>query len=138
VFPSALSDRGIAAALEADITRSRSATRFDHDRASDTVRYSPEIEAAVYFCCVEALQNAAKHAPHAAAGVRLTHDRDWLVFEVTDAGPGFNMRDVRGGTGLQGMADRLAAVGGTLTVRSTPGHGTTVTGRLEARSGHAL
>ena len=65
--------------------------------------------------------------------MRLTRDSEWLVFEVADTGPGFDMGvSAPRGTGLQGMADRLAAIGGSLTVRSMPGSGTTVTGRVAA------
>jgi signal transduction histidine kinase len=102
VFPAALADRGIGAALEVDLLRSHSEARLDGDETLAPVRYAPDVEAAVYFCCIEALQNAAKHAPEARAGVRLRRDGEWLVFEVADTGPGFDMTAWRGGTGLQG------------------------------------
>jgi signal transduction histidine kinase len=98
--------------------------------AGELRRHSLEIEAAVYFCCLEALQNVAKYADASRAVVRLSEDGGRLVFEVEDDGSGFEPGATRYGTGLQGMADRLDAVRGSLEVRSAPGRGTTVVGRL--------
>jgi signal transduction histidine kinase len=84
----------------------------------------------VYFCCLEALQNVAKYAGATSATVCLYADDGTLTFEVTDDGAGFDPSTTSYGTGLQGMADRLSAQGGTLEVRSAPGEGTTVTGRV--------
>jgi hypothetical protein len=95
-------------------------------------RYSPDAESTVYFCALEALQNVAKHARASRVTVRLAAAEDGLEFSVTDDGAGFPAAAQRPGSGLQGMADRLAAHGGTLDIRSEPGHGTTVTGRLPA------
>ncbi len=77
----------------------------------------------------------AKHARASRATVRLSGSGDALEFSVTDDGAGFPATATRAGSGLQGMSDRLAAHGGTLTVRSHPGQGTTITGRLPVRSG---
>jgi signal transduction histidine kinase len=88
----------------------------------------------VYFCVLEALQNVAKHAGAARATVRLSAAGDALEFSVSDDGPGFDATAQRYGSGLQGMADRLAALGGTIHVRSQPGHGTAITARLPARA----
>jgi signal transduction histidine kinase len=87
----------------------------------------------VYFCCLEALQNRAKHAPSACGHVELAVEDGWLTFAVSDDGPGFDSQQARAGSGLQNMADRMAAVGGKLEVRSEPGRGTTVAGRVPAR-----
>jgi signal transduction histidine kinase len=92
-------------------------------------RYAPEIESAVYFCCLEALQNVAKYAEAGRAEVRLSASEESLSFEVSDDGCGFDPGTARG-SGLQGMADRLDALGGTLSVRSEPGSGTSVAGRV--------
>jgi signal transduction histidine kinase len=83
----------------------------------------------VYFSCLEALQNAAKYAQATSATVRLT-THDGLVFEIRDDGRGFDPSSTSLGTGLQGIADRVAAIGGTLDVRSSLGRGTTITGRI--------
>ena len=88
------------------------------------------MEAAVYFCCLEALQNVAKYAGASRATVSLAQSNGHLTFQVRDDGQGFDRSSVTFGTGLQGMADRLAALGGHLDVRSEPGRGTMVTGRL--------
>ncbi len=92
-------------------------------------RYPQEVEAAVYFSCLEALQNVAKYADATTARVRLRQDDSWLTFEVSDDGKGFDADATNYGTGIQGMADRLDAIGGRLGVRSSPS-GTTVTGRI--------
>jgi signal transduction histidine kinase len=84
----------------------------------------------VYFCVLEALQNVAKYAQARQARVTLGHDGGALTFTVGDDGRGFDQAATPMGTGVQGMADRLAALGGTLRVTSAPGHGTQVTGRV--------
>ncbi|MBA3737407.1 MAG: hypothetical protein H0W97_02455 [Actinobacteria bacterium] len=97
-------------------------------------RYPRDVEAAVYFCALEALQNVTKYAEAAAITLRLRADDGHLTFEVTDDGRGFDRTADAYGTGLQGMADRLDAIGGRLDVRSAPGEGTTVTGRIRTRT----
>jgi signal transduction histidine kinase len=99
-------------------------------RAADVGRYSPSVESTVYFCSLEALQNVAKYAEANRAEIRLAQANGHLTFQVIDDGRGFDPDETGYGTGLQGMADRLAAVGGSLEVRSRPGEGTTVTGRI--------
>jgi signal transduction histidine kinase len=96
-------------------------------------RYPQDLEAAVYFCVLEALQNVAKYAGAARAEIRLAASGPYLKFEVSDDGAGFDPASTGYGTGLQGMADRLHAHGGSLTVRSAPGAGTTISGRLPSR-----
>jgi signal transduction histidine kinase len=94
-------------------------------------RYAPEVEAAIYFCIREALQNTAKHAPAAPVCVMLTREDGSLLFEVRDARPGFEPEGNRlEGSGIQGMHDRLAAAGGELRIVPAAGKGTTVQGRL--------
>ena len=91
----------------------------------------------MYFSCLEALQNAAKHAPGATA-VRLSVAANGeLRFEVQDDGAGFDTAQAGNGQGLTSMRDRLAAVGGRLTVRSTPGQGTVVCGTVPTAPGEA-
>jgi signal transduction histidine kinase len=133
IYPPLLSDRGIVQAVRAHLRKTASPTRLEASIPED-MRFDPEVEAAVYFCVLEALQNAAKHAPDALAEVRLRLADDHLVFEVEDEGPGFDPAAKTEGTGLQNMADRVAAVGGTHDVRSRPGEGTTVRGRLPAHA----
>jgi signal transduction histidine kinase len=79
---------------------------------------------------LEALQNTAKYARASRAGVALSCPGSHLEFTVTDDGTGFDTAKATCGTGLQGMADRLAAAGGTLRIHSAPGNGTTISGRL--------
>ncbi|MDQ6876774.1 MAG: ATP-binding protein, partial [Candidatus Dormibacteraeota bacterium] len=101
-------------------------------------RFPPELEAAVYFCCLEALQNAGKYAGEGAtATLRITQTGDTLVFEVTDSGAGFEPTARPGGAGMTNMMDRVGAVGGTLRVDSSLGRGTTVSGAIPLRTGAA-
>ena len=84
----------------------------------------------MYFCILEALQNVAKYSQASRATVALSCPDSHLEFSVTDDGAGFEPASVTQGTGLQGMTDRLAAVGGSIHISSQPGHGTTVRGTL--------
>jgi signal transduction histidine kinase len=98
--------------------------------------YPPEIATAVYFCCVEALQNVAKHAPDAAgAQIVIGEQGSMLRFSVTDDGPGFWKDRVRLGAGMINMRDRMAAVGGELKIRSAPGQGTSILGQIPLTPG---
>ncbi|MDQ3931519.1 MAG: ATP-binding protein, partial [Actinomycetota bacterium] len=99
-------------------------------RDEEVGRFSQEVEAAVYFCVLEAVQNAVKYARASQVAVRLGQGDGQLTFEVTDDGAGFDPTTTPRGQGLTNMADRLDALGGTLTVTSTPGHGTTIMGQL--------
>ncbi len=137
IYPPALSDHGLGAALEAHIVKTFPMVRLEIEPPAAVLRCTPEVEAAAYFCALEALQNCGKHAPLALVHVRLYAELDSLIFEVADDGPGFAMESVHKGTGLQGMADRLAAVRASLVIRSAPGQGTLVTGRLPVERGES-
>lgn len=94
-------------------------------------RHPPEVEAAVYFCCVEGLQNAGKHAgAGASARIRMWEEANALHFEVVDDGSGFESNGQIAGAGLTKMRDRLGAVGGSITVASAPGRGTKLSGTV--------
>jgi signal transduction histidine kinase len=129
IYPPLLADRGLPAALEA---QARKAALPVGVEATGIGRFPQDVEATVYFCTLEALNNVAKYAEASHVTVRLTNGAGEIRFEVADDGRGFDPAVVGYGTGLQGMADRLAAVGGELTVRSSPGDGTAVAGRLPA------
>jgi signal transduction histidine kinase len=130
IYPPMLADQGLPAALEAQARKSALRVRVDPDGIG---RYDQEAEAAVYFCCMEALQNVAKYAEASTASIRLRAEDGTLIFSVRDDGRGFDPSATGYGTGLQGMADRLAALGGSLEIQSAPGEGTTLTGRVPAR-----
>ena len=98
-------------------------------------RYGQAVEAAVYFCSLEALNNVAKYAEASAATIELTQQDGRLRFTVRDDGAGFDPGATAYGTGLQGMADRLDAIGGSIAVQSAPGEGTTVTGTVPVVEG---
>jgi len=127
IYPPLLADQGLRAALEAQARRSPVRVVVE---AEAIARYPQEAEAAVYFCVLEALQNVAKYAGASRAVVTLGGDASELRFEVRDDGRGFDTAATGYGTGLQGMADRLAALDGVLRVESSPGAGTSVTGSL--------
>jgi signal transduction histidine kinase len=129
IYPPLLADQGLGAALSAQARRAALPVTVDTDGVG---RYPRETEAAAYFCILEALQNTAKYAGATSASVALAGSGGELEFTVTDDGAGFDVAAAAGGTGLQGMKDRLAAAGGTLRIDSAPGHGTTITGRLPA------
>ena len=101
--------------------------RIDADGAG---RYPAEVEATIYFCALEALQNVAKYADASEATVSLSHRDATLTFSVADDGRGFEVATVVAGSGLQGMRDRVEAVGGSLAIESGAGRGTTVTGTV--------
>jgi signal transduction histidine kinase len=127
IYPPLLADKGLPIALEAQARKAPLPVQVHGD---GTGRYTPEIESAVYFSCLEALQNVAKYAQASRVTVELTQANGDLSFEVRDDGRGFDLAEMVYGTGLQGIADRLAALGGELVVTSTPGDGTAVAGRL--------
>jgi len=129
IYPPLLADQGLPAALEAQARRATIPVTLEADGIG---RFDQDLEAAVYFCTLEALQNVAKYANATSATVRLSNGAGELVFEVTDDGVGFDPGSTGYGTGLRGMADRLAAIGGELVVQSAAGEGTTVRGRLPA------
>jgi len=93
-------------------------------------RFGQDIEAAVYFCCLEALQNIAKYAHATQARICVRARAGTLSFTVSDDGAGYDPRRTPMGAGQRNMADRLAALGGQLEIRSAPGQGTTVTAHL--------
>jgi signal transduction histidine kinase len=135
IYPPLLAERGLAGALRAQAARVPVPVQVEAD---DVGRYPADTESTVYFCVLEALQNVAKYAGAALATVRICGAGATLEFSVSDDGSGFDAARPRPGSGLQGMADRLAALGGSLQVRSQPGHGTTITGRLPAPALAAL
>ena len=127
VYPAPLADHGLAGALRMAALHTALPAEIHPDGIG---RYPPEIESAVYFCCLEALQNASKHA-HGATRVTMSLAEDTaLRFDVRDDGDGFDVRSTAGGAGLTNMRDRLAAIGGELTIDSTPGQGTAVSGSV--------
>jgi signal transduction histidine kinase len=126
IYPPVLIDSGVGLALRLVAPRCCPGALVD---TSDG-RYPPPVEAAVYFCCLEAMQNAAKYAAGTSVCVRVLEDDGGLQFEVSDEGPGFDLVTTRPGHGLVNMADRLGAIGGTLEITSTPGNGTSVGGRI--------
>ena len=123
MLPVALESDGLVAALTAELA--------DHD---DVVlntgdlhrRYPPVVESAAYFACLEAVSNAHKHAPGALITVTARDSYLGLEFVVSDGGPGFAATG--SGTGLRNLPARIEAISGTVTVRSAPGRGTTITG----------
>jgi signal transduction histidine kinase len=127
VYPSLLADRGLDDALR---SLAAGGPVPVHVAVDGLTRHAIEIESAVYFTCVEALQNAMKHAGADAIWIRLEQTPHRLRFEVRDDGAGF-VPDRRGGRGLRNMRDRIEAVRGSLTIDAAPGRGTVVAGSIE-------
>jgi signal transduction histidine kinase len=128
IYPPLLADRGLAAALDSQARKSPLPVGIHG--GEDLGRFPPEVEAAVYFSCLEALQNVSKYAEATRADVTLRRATDELTFEVRDDGRGFDPTSTKHGSGLQGISDRLGAADGHLEVRSAPGAGTVIVGRL--------
>jgi signal transduction histidine kinase len=128
IAPAPLAMLGLAAALTAEATHSGIPVRVSAD---DLGFSEPEVELAVYFCCLELMQNAAKHAgARTTVTVRLGLDAEELVFSVQDDGRGFDQRATAPGAGLPGIRDRIHSVGGRIEIVAEPGVGTTATGRV--------
>jgi signal transduction histidine kinase len=127
VYPSILAYRGLSDALRSAALRNPVPTTVELEGVG---RYAPEIEAATYFCCLEAMQNAMKHGGDVGRiTVTLSVDGN-LHFAVRDDGAGFVQNGAVPGSGLTSMRDRLAAVGGLVEIRTAPGDGTTVAGTV--------
>jgi signal transduction histidine kinase len=128
IYPPLLADKGLKEALA---SAARRAVRPTTVRTDDLTRYPAEAEATIYFCVLEALQNAGKYAGESASvTVEVREDAEGLLFTVSDDGKGFDVRGRGMGAGFQNMLDRLGALGGMLHVESAPGKGTRVTGVL--------
>jgi signal transduction histidine kinase len=134
IYPPLLADKGLPSALEAQARKASVPTEVDSDGIG---RYPQQVESAVYFCVLEALNNVAKYAGASRATVALAQNDGDLSFTVTDDGQGFDTATTSYGTGLQGMADRLDAIGGSFRVVSAPGEGTTVSGQVALTSHEA-
>ncbi len=127
IYPPLLADEGLPAALSAQARKAEITVSVD---APGIGRFPEEVEAAVYFSCLEALQNIAKYARASNVTISLARDDGHLSFVVADDGVGFDPEAAHQGTGLQGIADRMDALGGRFQVRSRNGEGTTVTGSV--------
>jgi signal transduction histidine kinase len=131
IYPPLLADRGLAEALSAVVARAPVPTRLE---AVSIGRYAPQLEATVYFCCLEALQNAGKYAGEAAsATVRVSENEAGLLFEVSDDGAGFDPGRSVPGAGLTNMTDRVGAIGGSLRIEASPGRGARIAGAIPLR-----
>ncbi len=138
IYPPLLEAEGLTVAIGQQARKAPIAVTVHGDGVE---RYSREIEAAVYFSVLEALQNTVKYADAASASVTLGATNGSLTFEIRDDGRGFDTAVVAAGAGLSGMRDRLDTVGGEVTVDSTPGSGTLVAGLVPLRpltGAHAL
>jgi signal transduction histidine kinase len=128
IYPQVLIDGGLETAIEALAADAPAHTRLD---LPGIARHDPELEAAVYFTCMEALQNAVKHGGNnSIVTIQLRERRGGLYFEVRDTGRGFDTCDQRVSGGIVNMRDRIGAAGGTIEILSRPGRGTTVMGSI--------
>jgi signal transduction histidine kinase len=129
IYPPLLADRGLVAALESQARKATVDVRVD---AEGVERYAQDVEATVYFCVLEALQNVQKHATASQVVIRLRGEKDALTFEIEDDGAGFDTVAVTRGAGLTNMVDRVEALGGSVDVTSAPGAGACVSGNVPA------
>jgi signal transduction histidine kinase len=127
IYPPLLAEKGLAAALESHARKATVPVTVD---AESLERYPQDLEAAVYFCCLEALQKVQKYASAHRVVIRLRADGDALRFEVEDDGKGFEVATTPRGSGLTNMLDRMDALGGWIRLRSSPGTGTQLRGLL--------
>jgi signal transduction histidine kinase len=127
IYPPLLADQGLGAALKAQARKSMVPVAFEIDGIG---RYSQEIESAIYFSCLEALQNVAKYANASRVTIALARADGHLTFSVADDGVGFDTGSTTQGSGLRGIEDRLDALGGMVRIESAEGAGTTVGGSV--------
>jgi signal transduction histidine kinase len=132
IYPSVLTDRGVAAAIRSYVGRLPLAVTLEAEGATGRRRWSDDLEVALYFVAVESLGNCLKHAAATATTVTLAEQGRDVVLEVHDNGNGFDPYTAQRGSGLQHMTDRMAALGGTLIINSRRGEGTWVTARVPA------
>jgi signal transduction histidine kinase len=125
IYPPLLADRGLEAALDAQARKSTVPVSVE---CGELGRFPQDVEAAVYFSCLEALTNVAKYAEATRVRISLARTDGVLTFAVADDGVGFDPTAVTLGTGLQGIADRIDALGGSLDVASAGGTGTVISG----------
>lgn len=130
IYPPLLGAEGLAVALAQQTQKAALPVTLSTESIG---RYPRDVEAAVYFTVLEALQNTAKYAEASAAAVRLSEENGDLRFEILDHGIGFDTSQVSKGVGLNGIADRMDTVGGTWHIESTPEGGTMVTGTVPVK-----
>ena len=132
LYPAPLAQLGLVGALTGAATRAATPIAITADAIG---RFAPAIESAVYYCCLEAIQNATKHGgPDARVAIRLRMAGGELHFEVSDEGRGFDPAAPHDGTGLRNIHDRLEAVDGRLEITSAPGRGTVISGAVPRAS----
>ena len=123
IYPPLLADKGLAAALTSQTRRATLPVTVDADGIG---RYPQDVEATVYFCVLEALQNVQKYAQASTATVHVREREGELCFEVRDDGRGFDVERITKGSGITNMRDRVSAVGGAFKMVSVPGRGTSI------------
>ena len=131
LFPPALAEYGLVGALASAARRMHGDVHFESHGVG---RHPAAIETAVYFVCLEGLQNISKHGgADANASLRLWEANQWLFLELGDYGAGFSPKAVKAGSGLQNMHDRIASVGGRLRVEASAGYGTVLRAAVPIR-----
>jgi len=130
IFPPLLADKGVVPALEAHVRKVGANATIAATPSFSGRRFDADIEACIYFCCLQAIQNVIRHASNASTTVRIDVDASAIAFSITDEGSGFDAAVSPPGMGLQIVQDRVQALEGDLRVTSEPGLGTTIAVRL--------
>jgi signal transduction histidine kinase len=130
IFPPLLADNGVVAALEAHIRKVGANAEIHAGEAFTADRFDADIEACLYFCALQGIQNVMRHAENTVCIVELEADREEIRFSLSDRGPGFDPMTTPRGMGLDIMQDRIDALEGTLVVTTAPGAGTTIAGTV--------
>jgi signal transduction histidine kinase len=135
IYPPLLADKGLAVALRSQAAKATVPVVVD---AEGVERYPQEIEAALYFCTLEALQNIQKYAAASSVKIRVRDEEGMVSVVITDDGYGFDVKTSSRGAGMTNMEDRLDALGGSLRIDSSPGRGTIVRASVPISILHSL
>ena len=138
IFPPLLADKGVVAALEAHIRKVGANAEVHATPAFAGRRFDADIEACLYFCALQAIQNVMRHAGNTACIVDLEAEGESITFSLSDRGQGFDPTTTPRGMGLDIMQDRIDALEGTLVVTSAPGAGTTIAGTVPIEAAGSL
>ena len=138
IFPPLLADKGVVAALEAHIRKVGANAEVHATPTFTAQRFDADVEACLYFCALQAIQNVMRHAGNTACTWNSRPTARAIRFSLSDRGPGFDPTTTPRGMGMDIMQDRIDALEGTLVVTSAPGAGTTIAGTVPIEAAGSL